>query len=80
MFDLIEDRKRPEIKWWTVPGAAVILFGAGVDVGILIGRRDADPSDWVQVAFLVLMSVLILLPIVRELSDRHSHRTRPDGH
>ena len=80
MFELLEDRKRTEIRWWTIPGAAVILFGAGVAVGILIGRRDADPTDWAQVAFLVLVSVLALLPIGRELSDRHSHRTKPDGH
>lgn len=80
MFDLIDDRKRLEIKWWTVPAEAFILFATGVDVGILIGRRDADPFDWLQAVFLIFGSLAILLRVVRELMRRHTEeRTRQDA-
>ena len=73
MFDLIGERKRPAVKWWTIPAAVCIVFCCGVDTGILIDRRDTDPSDWLKVAFLILISVGTLWPIGRELTI---HRTR----
>jgi hypothetical protein len=66
MFDLIEDRKRPEIKWWTVPAAVFLIFCTGVNAGILIGRRTIDPVDWLQMAFLVVVIGRVLWPIGRE--------------
>lgn len=70
MFDLIEDRKRVEIKWWTLPSAVILIFLMGVDVGILIGRRDHHPFDWLQIAFLIVVLLWILLPIGREVASR----------
>ena len=67
MFDLIEDRKRPQIKWWTMLGAALIIFCTGANAGILIGRRNTDPFEWLQVVFLLLISLGVLWPIGREV-------------
>lgn len=79
MFDLIDDRKRPEIKWWTLPAAVFIVFCAGVDAGILLGGRNTDPSDWLQFAFLILISCLLLWPIGRELVTYRTPAEKNDG-
>ncbi len=76
MFELLEDRKRPEIKWWTIPGVFLIVFCSGIAAGILIGRRNVDPFEWLQVAFLILIAFAILSPISRELSRWAEERER----
>jgi hypothetical protein len=76
VFDLIEERKRPEIKWWTLPTALCLIFLAGVELGILIERRRyTDPSDWVQVAFLLIVSFGTAIPVLRELRSGY---VKPD--
>lgn len=76
MFDLIEDRKKPEIKWWTIPATIFLIFCTGVDVGILIGRRSVDRFDWLQAAGLVFVSLYILSPINRELAARRTQEEK----
>jgi len=78
VFDLIEDRKRPEIKWWTIPGAVFIIFCTGMDTGILIGRRNVDPFEWLQVVFLICISLGILWPIAREVMVRGTEERKKD--
>lgn len=78
MFDLIEDKTKPEIKWWTVPSAAFLILLVGVNFGILIGRRDVDPYDWVQAIFLFFVALVILRVVARELKllreqEKNSH-------
>lgn len=79
MFDLI-DKKKHEIKWWTVPSLALAMLLLGINLGILIGRRDVNPSDWVQVAFLLFISLVITWPVARELMIRREEEKNPDVH
>lgn len=72
MFDLIEDRKKLEIKWWTIPGAVFLIFYMRIDLGILIGRRSIDPFDCMQFLLFFLIALAILWPIGAELAARRT--------
>jgi hypothetical protein len=67
MFDLLETRAKPEIKWWTLPAAIGIVFLAGVNAGILIGQRVKDFDKWLEVIFQIVLVCVLLPPILREL-------------
>lgn len=79
MFEFLDERKRPEIRWWTIPAAVLMIFLAGANAGILIGRRVTDPFDWLLVASLLLTAVATLWPIGREL-HRWSEERKLDVH
>lgn len=80
MFEIINDKRRYEIKWWMVPSAALMFLLLGINIGILIGRRDADPSDWLQVVFLLFVSLAIVWPVIRELMARQAKEKNTDVH
>jgi hypothetical protein len=44
MFELLEDQRKPEIKWWTIPSALFIILCLGINIGILVGRRSWGSS------------------------------------
>ena len=55
MFELIDERNRPEIKWWTLPGLLFLVFSMGVGVGVLIERRSTDFLAWASIAFVSIV-------------------------
>jgi hypothetical protein len=70
MFDLIEDRAKPELKWWTIPGLAFTVFCLGFWVGILIDRRNSDPLEWAQLVFMIFVSWKVFSPLLWEIQSR----------
>jgi len=70
MFELLNDRRRTAIKWWTLPSLFLITLSLGVNIGILIGRRDWDFFQWAGVGLSAVIAWLIISPILREIKAR----------
>ena len=70
MFELIEDRNKPQIKWSTVPAFVFTIFFCRLGAGILIGRRSADFLEWAQLAFMLFLAWRVFSPFLREISGR----------
>ena len=70
MFELIGDRNKSAIKWWTMPAMAFVIFACGVDVGVLVGRRSTDFPSWVELAFILLLAWRLTSPVFREVRER----------
>ena len=79
MFELIEDRNKPDIKWWTIPAFVFTIFFCGLGAGILIGKRSADFLEWAQLAFMLFLAWRVFSPLLREirgciqLNNIHGH-------
>jgi hypothetical protein len=78
MFELLNDQRRPEIKWWTLPSVLFVVLCLGMDIGILVGRREGDISQWVQTAFMVFAAWWIVAPIFREFRERIPYNDNHD--
>jgi hypothetical protein len=79
MFQLIEDRNKAEINWWTVPAFIFTIFSCGMGAGILIGRRSADLLEWAQLALMLLLAWRVFSPLLREIRGR-LELTNSHGH
>jgi ABC-type polysaccharide/polyol phosphate export permease len=73
MFEMLDERRRPQIKWWTLPSVLVIVLCLGIDIGLLIGRRNGEISQWIQIAFLAFMVWWLVSPVVREIKTHFPH-------
>jgi hypothetical protein len=74
MFELLDDARREAARKAIVrPRYAifavlwVLLLGAAA--GILIGKRDWDLFDWLNVGFNEILFLVICAPLFRELYD-----------
>jgi hypothetical protein len=78
MFKLLDRRyDRELLRPRNAIAAVVSVFMIGVGAGILIGRRNWDPLEWLQVAFCGVVTWSIFRPVFREfysfLKDRWIH-------
>ncbi len=55
MLELMEDRNRPAVKRWAMPGLLFQVFSMGVGVGILIERRSTDFLAWSSIVFVGIL-------------------------
>jgi hypothetical protein len=74
MFELLDDARRKAVRETIAKPryAAFAVLSAllvGVEAGILIGKRDWDPLNWLAVGLNAVVFLAIFAPLFREVYD-----------
>jgi hypothetical protein len=74
MFELLDDARTKAVRMTILKPRYAILAGlsvllVGVEMGILIGKRDWSPFDWLQVSFNAVVLGALSRPLFREFYD-----------